>query len=127
MTQRDTVTVAVLFMKPAFVTTPRNDMGGMLSKIQRCFVLKLTTAHRTKDRLPFWGVVCLSLLLIDNLPTLTLSKPVMGYPTATALLSCTREPGYRGFLTGTLQIWRCGPSIADGRLSDIHPRRAGST
>jgi hypothetical protein len=35
MTQRDTVTVAVLFMKPAFVTTPRNDMGGMLSKTQR--------------------------------------------------------------------------------------------
>jgi|SRR5712671_702354 len=31
MTQRDTVTVAVLFMNPAFVTTPKNDMGGMLS------------------------------------------------------------------------------------------------
>ena len=30
MTQRGTVTVAVLFMKPAFVTTPRKDMGGML-------------------------------------------------------------------------------------------------
>jgi hypothetical protein len=29
MTQRETVTVAVLFMKPAFVTMPRNDMGGI--------------------------------------------------------------------------------------------------
>jgi hypothetical protein len=31
MTHRDTVTVAVFFMKPAFVTTPKNDMGGILS------------------------------------------------------------------------------------------------
>jgi hypothetical protein len=30
MAQRDTATVAVLFMKPAFVTTPKKDMGGML-------------------------------------------------------------------------------------------------
>ena len=45
MTQRDTVTVAVLFMKPAFVTMPRNDMGGMLSKIQGCFELTTTTEH----------------------------------------------------------------------------------
>ena len=30
MAQRETVTVAVLFMKPDFVTTPKKDMGGML-------------------------------------------------------------------------------------------------
>jgi hypothetical protein len=30
MAQRDTATVAVLFMKPAFVTTPKKDMGGIL-------------------------------------------------------------------------------------------------
>lgn len=30
MTNRETVTVAVLFMQPAFVTTPVNAMGGML-------------------------------------------------------------------------------------------------
>lgn len=29
MTQRETVTLAVLFIKPAFVTTPKNDKGGM--------------------------------------------------------------------------------------------------
>lgn len=28
---RETVTVAVLFMKPTFVTMPVNAMGGMLS------------------------------------------------------------------------------------------------
>jgi len=95
-----------------------------------CF--ELTTAHRTKDRLPFWGVVCLSLLLIDNLPRRR-EQTSNGYPTA--LLSSPvpespvpESPGpATGDLTGTLQIWRCGPSIADGRLSDIHPRRAGST
>jgi len=91
MTQRDTVTVAVLFMKPAFVTTPRNDMGGMLSKIQGCFELTTTTAH-TNDRFPFWGVVCLSLLLIDNLPT-TCSKPVIDTPLLPSPHS-TGEPGY---------------------------------
>lgn len=30
MAQRETATVAVLFMKPDFVTTPRKDMGGMV-------------------------------------------------------------------------------------------------
>jgi hypothetical protein len=29
MTQRETVTLAVLFIKPAFVTTPKKEMGGM--------------------------------------------------------------------------------------------------
>jgi hypothetical protein len=30
ITQRETVTVAVLFMKPALVTTPLNAMGGIV-------------------------------------------------------------------------------------------------
>ena len=59
MTQRDTVTVAVLFMKPAFVTTPRNDMGGMLSKTQRSDGLSwwpYSSSSFTDHGLPFWGV-----------------------------------------------------------------------
>jgi hypothetical protein len=63
MTQRDTVTVAVLFMKPAFVTTPRNDMGGMLSKTQRCVsavVVVVSSSFSPRrapdDGLPFLGL-----------------------------------------------------------------------
>lgn len=34
-TQRETVTVAVLFMKPAFVTTPVKAIGGMVFDVGR--------------------------------------------------------------------------------------------
>jgi hypothetical protein len=34
ITQRETVTVTVLFMKPALVTTPLNAMGGMVDNEQ---------------------------------------------------------------------------------------------
>lgn len=53
MTQRETVTVAVLFMKPVFVTIPKNDMGGI-------FESKPGDGLKV---LPFWG--CLSLLRIQ--------------------------------------------------------------
>ena len=45
MTQRDTVTVAVLFIKPAFVTTPKNDMGGIIGSCRE-------TSERQSDILP---------------------------------------------------------------------------
>ena len=48
MTQRDTETVTVLFMEPAFVTTPKNDMGGILDE-SGCVVCELVTQL-------FWGV-----------------------------------------------------------------------
>ena len=41
MTQRETVTLTVLFIKPAFVTTPKKEMGGMVvvrgvAEVRRC-------------------------------------------------------------------------------------------
>src|SRR5712691_8382127 len=71
MTQRDTVTVAVLFMKPAFVTTPRNDMGGMLSKAQRsdgwsCVPVARFAAPHMQRMTDYHFWVYLSLLLIDD-------------------------------------------------------------
>ena len=116
MTQRDTVTVAVLFMKPAFVTTPRNDMGGMLSKNSAMIwtdqVACPATAsfvaapHATRmTGYHFGGCIC-HCCLSTILPT---------------LFATPRCPGYRRDLTGTPQILRAAVRLWHGRLSDTIP------
>ena len=111
MTQRDTVTVAVLFMKPAFVTTPRNDMGGMLRSKNSAMIWTdqvacpatasfVAAPHATQpanDRLPFWGMY-LSLLLIDNFADFVRYSPLPRLQ--------------KGFDRNTANIARCGPSMA---------------
>ena len=45
MAQRETVTVAVLFMKPDFVTTPKKDMGGIV-RVVKVVPISRVAEHR---------------------------------------------------------------------------------